>query len=453
MKYLHRWTALGVASLFLASSVPYSGASSQAEIAQAANRGYWRTGQSVRVMRLSNSLAYDFSTIALNPSWPYLAVFHAEPYAKGVGCAGDSVAARYGSKAWSPIGPDVFGTHYQNRDMVVTRTPGYSEYMYSPDCGSVSGAANPILVYSMRNPANPGGTWALHWVSMRKENNLWRHYLMVAIMDARYMRNIFAGQIWGLGGPAPTCGYNVNCGELIGTQFSVETSGLLAWKDLPRLRPAHEDYTNRRIQSAIGYQNAYRTQGLLGTITSNADHTEYNFYYTDVVEEGGQLKYKILRRSYGIHLTHMGSPIGLKTLSATPKTSNQSADLDKLTYTPAVKVNYHIHARRYVVLYNCHDSNFRPDVCLQLSASVDLSDIHLDRFDSNVYGLRLYNDPVIPKDSNGHYYVGQMNIRKDGWGQHFTDGHGQVIVYVPVNAGAAPNPWNAGIYGKQVSIY
>lgn len=160
--------------------------------------------------------------------------------------------------------------------------------------------------------------------------------------------------------------------------------------------------------------------------------------------------------------------------------------LGLVTATSYVKVNYHPRLRKWVVLYGCQFENrnangttvmvqrngqtvpeTKQDICLQTSGNPELSDVTLYStyadydngtdvaYQHRAYGLRIYNDAPITSlysPTNPSYFIGQFNIRKDGWGWHVDDQTASVVVYFPLNATTSPVPQGVWIFGKRVFL-
>jgi len=443
------------------------------------------------------AVAYDFSVTDLdgagNDPHRFVAVFHADPYARGGW--GDSVAVRYGQYADVPTWhPGSFGQHLKDQDMVITRAMNSdSRYQSSPTETSVSGAGNPILIY------NKWQFWGVHYLTVAQEtpggSGALRHYLMSAMLDysnpGADLRNIFSSRMYYLANSTSYCPYTWNlalCG--IGYQWSYfepQGGGLgpLAGRSFALSggpgqgtgdpAPTHDSASYAPIQSGVAYSTIH-TWGLMGSMSYTPDINHLYYYYTDVVQEGGYRKMRLLRREAThtstnpifYYLTEFAPPVVLKdsTHECVADESPQAraeycylpgvgpvsqGDLGKLVSGPTyLKVNYAPYRGKWVVLYSCvsESRGGAADICLQMSANPELSDINIRLNDSDTYGIKFYDDPVIQPHGN-NYALGQFNILKDGWGWH--NSGTDVVIYVPVNLGSTSvGPAGVSIYAKRV---
>lgn len=413
----------------------------------------------------SGAVAYDFSTLYLGVGNKYLALFHAEPWAKAVTCWGDSIAARYGVNNNDPFGYALFGAHAANQDMIITRGADNAEFMSSPGCQSASGAGNPIVIY------NGGNAWSIYYLSLRQEvaqggqAQGWRHYLMSSLIDptvlsntALYDHNSEMFYLNRLNRPA--CSPLAVCpaGE---TFTSGGSSNALVAKSLTYARPTHEGYywDDKRIKSQEPSNDPNNTFGLIGSMTYGPSPTNSSIYstmyyfYSDLLYDGTYWRYTLRRRTFTSTVTEFSAPDTAFDLTIASKPGAYPVPADGM-FTPKVTVNYHSSSQRYVIIYQCYTTAGKQDICLQSSNSANLTTaggakIQLLAYDSNSvgrsFGLRLDLDPGVPKDGLGRYALGQFNVRKDGYGQMFNDGS-PIIVYYPAMAGI---PTGSGVNQMQ----
>ena len=410
------------------------------------------TDYTIRVMDVTwNSYAYAFNAIrwSTSSSAPYVAVFDTEVWGCGDDpTVGDSVGARYGTAF-------AFGSRAKGDNLIVGRstedpwdcdpesTPASSHYLRY-------GAANPQLIL---DPS--GTTWATYWLDVLNDSEIpsgkrlygqgdWRHFMMTAVTDANYTHPMSSAPFWYYTGDYVTQTYWC-C-------YFQPTSGPLIDIDMTHAAPIWEGTTGKYLATEFTTSDINATQGLIGSVTSDSEG-QY-LYYTDLV--GTNHTPTLLRRTISSGLVTMSAPTTIKTLTGE-------------TAARYILVHYHETANRYVVLYYCmdaSDSTVTPDICMQTFPDRDLTGLSIDfDHDSPTYGLRLKDDPYMPKtgQSGSQFALNQFGVRRDEHGRMFNDdvvacpygttvACGQVIVYVPVglNVESGQAPWGRHVYAKTV---
>lgn len=355
-------------------------------------------------------LAYDLSVTELGPT-DYVAVFHAEPYEKEAGCAGDSIAVRYAS---SPDGHFGFRSADQEDDYVITRTENPSRMMSSDDCGGVgglSGGGNPILLKRQAEPDTP--EWALYYLSVsdyaegvERHTGSWRHYLMVA-----HPLNVFqmTSSPW----------------------FALSRNGSRAdyWHYFPDGPPVFERYqpwpvrvrsSQQLLQSANESPNE-NTQGLIGSMSYNAQRDRIHYFYLDEVN--------------GQHVTFRQDMDGLNEV-------NWWGDRRQIR-SDWIEATYHLGRQKWAVLSLCYDQgNAGWDVCLQFTSGSDVAQIEqLPTANQPQHGLGL---AAHFHDQHTGGVMEQFGYLKNAYGQIPSD---DFRIYVGErDAGGQAN----GLYGMDV---
>ena len=349
-------------------------------------------------------LAYDFNVTELSAG-QYVAVFHAEPYNKAAGCAGDSVAVRYAS---SPDGS--FGSRSgSSGDYVITRTENPSRHMSSDDCGDVTGGGNPILI--KRSGEEP--SWTLFYLSVsdyaegvEANTGRWRHYLMVS--HPTDVNNMTSAPWYALARNASRQDYwHYFAGPPVYQRYQ-------PW-------PARVQSTGALLQSAHEAPDDYSTQGLIGSMSYNANRDRIHYFYLDI--SGGQ------------QVTFRQDMIGTREVNWWGDRQQIRGDW--------IEASFHQGRQRWAVFSNCHDQNAGGvDVCLQFTPNADVNSINtLPRADQTIHGLGLaphFNDQL----TGG--VMEQFGVLRNAFGQVPGD---DFRVYVAErDAGGPAN----GLYGMDV---
>jgi hypothetical protein len=444
----------------------------------------WNTTPALPTLTTSpDSTAYDLSATLLTASPPlYINVFHTEantPEFPGVLCTGDSTSVKYAST------PFAGQHHYKNQDYVISKALNPDAWYQSyqsviPPCTGLSGAGNPNLTF------NGYHFWAINYLTVANRNGTgFRHHLMTALVNygqpGADILNIFASPLYYLSNNRVSCPFgagHVACDAMSWMFPTGNGLGAMAGRTFPMSAdptPAHEAGTLNLISSAVSYLTG-NTYGLMGNMTYNAALDKLYFYYTDIVSDSGVLKMQLLRREAtkftgggpAFHyMTEFKAPEVILSAndgrvdfgSQGPPNAQQPVNLGPgstlITHSSYMKVGYHSALQKWVVLYMCKaalpENGPATDICMQLSDDEYLSTLHISSNDAPTFGVHIPNDALINGWGNG-YRVEQFGVRKNGWGHHFRDGYGDVIVYFPVVLPGAGNTFGAHVYSKRVCV-
>ncbi len=414
----------------------------------------------------TNAIAYDFSVTDFGGGL-YLGLFHAEPYQKSPNCWGDTTAVKYLSPGLGPTQQLAFGTHYVNADALITRTAGFSNYLYDPfttqpDCASGSaggGAGNPILIYEKYT--GYGAVYFLdnHWETfmmasggVASEVSASRNFMMVAAAPWSYYSDIRHNPMMVLSGTVPQNAYCFVCGAGDHWEWKLPTSSTAALESQTMDPWPTHDYgccdMSTRLVSMHFSMAGNDGIGLIGSMSYTADTGTVYYFYNDTGTDG---EYKLKRRTVTpAVLTEFSLPDQdfEKTI---PRLGN--GDMN----TPKMVVNRSA-SGSWLVLYNCDTGapTYRQDICVQAFPSADLVGLQIDAHDAapgRNLGIGIPTDPLFV---NSYYHVFQFNVLKDGWGWHNLVEGGQQKVVVYFTANQTGNPYavaGASVYSKKVAVF
>jgi hypothetical protein len=389
-------------------------------------RGAVYADDSVKVMDVPfPAFAYALNvTYVAGQANPYMAVFDAEKWADPSFRMGDSTGVRYGT-AYD------FGTHNFQSDYLIARSTVQSDWM--------NAASNPLTI-------KIGGLQAFFWTAVK-----WAgpqevyEYPMVAFMDAGYLGNVFAAPMYyhsyldGWTGVGPnTPGYGAMVNHDMSNAYPIFTADAAGNHGYEILKTEFNGWAYDRND---GQYKFLGENGFLGNITTAADGKPY-FYYTDYSYADHHAK--LYRREIMPYLTAMGPRVQVADLGW---------GIQGALY--GMNVNYSADLGKYIAVHGCSGSQ-GSDICVRTFDSMDLPGLGLESGMFNIadqYGIGIQQDYMLPNYGGPEgIRWGQIGIRKDPLGRHFSDQDGQVIIYIqPSRAGTGDTIWG-DYYAKRVYI-